>query len=77
MFSFLCPEYSKDTSLSRLPYLVSNAVPVSLSLAERWEQLTGQIVPAWLEALGPINLLVGPVFDNNADSLPDNFLDFR
>lgn len=56
---------------------MSNAVPVSLSLAEHWEQLMEQLVPAWLEALGPLNLLVGPVFDNNADSFPDNFLNFR
>ena len=77
MFVVWCPEYSKDTSLARLPYLVSNAVPVSLSLDERWEQLVGQLVPAWLMALGPLNLVVGTVFDNNADSFPDNFLDFR
>ncbi|XP_063883864.1 venom phosphodiesterase-like [Scylla paramamosain] len=76
MHPLFAPKYSKDASLGRLPYLVSNAVPVSLSLAKHWEQLMDLLVPAWLEALGPLNLLVGPVFDNNADSFPDNFLDF-
>lgn len=70
------PAYSLNSSLARLPYLVSNAVPVSPTLAERWGQLIDQLIPDWVQAWGPLNVVLGPVFDNNADSYPDNFTGF-
>ncbi|XP_045626409.2 venom phosphodiesterase isoform X1 [Procambarus clarkii] len=76
MYPLFPPGFSWNASLPRLPFLVSNAVPASKQLIYRWEALLQELVPAWLALYGPLNLVLGPVFDNNADSLPDDFHNF-
>ncbi|XP_050729429.1 venom phosphodiesterase-like [Eriocheir sinensis] len=76
MYPLFPPVYSRNSSFTRIPYLVSNAVPVSPSLEERWVQLVSHLVSGWVQVLGPLNLILGPVFDNNADSYPDDFAGF-
>ncbi|XP_069945241.1 venom phosphodiesterase isoform X1 [Cherax quadricarinatus] len=76
MFPLFPPDFSVDESLPPLPFLVSNLVPGSAQLEAPWQVLMEELVPAWLDLYGPLNLLLGPVFDNNADSLPDNLENF-
>nr|XP_045626408.1 venom phosphodiesterase-like [Procambarus clarkii] len=76
MYPLFPPGFSWNTSVPQIPFLVSNAVPASKQLIYRWEALLQELVPAWLALYGPLNLVLGPVFDNNADSLPDDFHNF-
>ncbi|XP_069167904.1 venom phosphodiesterase-like isoform X2 [Procambarus clarkii] len=76
MYPLFPPGFSWNTSVPQIPFLVSNAVPASRQLIYRWEALLQELVPAWLALYGPLNLVLGPVFDNNADSLPDDFHNF-
>ncbi|CAL4072109.1 unnamed protein product, partial [Meganyctiphanes norvegica] len=60
----------------RASYLISNAVPVTTQLAERWHQLR-QYVATWAETYGALNVISGPVFDYDADTFVDNLHDLR
>ncbi|KAK8378339.1 hypothetical protein O3P69_011080 [Scylla paramamosain] len=64
------PEFScKDCQ--QLPYLMSNAVPLTDQVARRWRELLS-FVGHWALLLGPLNVVAGPVMDYNADSLADD-----
>ncbi|XP_042858870.1 venom phosphodiesterase-like [Penaeus japonicus] len=76
MAPLLPPSFVQDPELVRVPYMVSNSVPAAPQLAERWSQLVTDLVPAWLGGRDSLNLVVGPVFDSDADSHVDNFTMF-
>lgn len=65
------PMFSSVSDLSRVPYIVSNALPSTEQQQRHWEELMQHLVLRWLGA-GQLNLVVGPVYDNNADSIVDN-----
>ncbi|XP_071548743.1 venom phosphodiesterase-like isoform X2 [Panulirus ornatus] len=65
------PDYSMSNELSNIPYMVSNAVPLSKQLAANWKNLLRNLVLRW-QNFSPLNVVLGPVFDKDADSHPDN-----
>ncbi|XP_045621686.2 venom phosphodiesterase isoform X1 [Procambarus clarkii] len=69
--------HASNTSWQHLPYLVSNAVAMSPQLAERWWQLVGEMIPRWFHSRGPINVVLGPVFQANDHALSDPRHTFR
>lgn len=73
MAPLLPPGFLQDPDLVRVPYMVSNAVPAAPQLVERWSQLVTDLVPSWLAVHGSLNLVLGPVFDADADSHVDDF----
>ncbi|XP_068246161.1 venom phosphodiesterase 2-like isoform X2 [Palaemon carinicauda] len=73
MHTLFPPALSKEGSLSRVPYMVSNAVPMNIHQAGIWEWLTEGLVLRWFASQGPLNVVVGPLFDSDANSLVDDF----
>ncbi|KAK7074142.1 hypothetical protein SK128_018583 [Halocaridina rubra] len=69
--------HAYNSNVNRTSHLISNAIPVSQDIKHRWRGLMGTLVPAWLASQGPLNVILGPVFDHNSDSLPDDFAAFR
>lgn len=57
-------------------HLISNAIPVSQDVRDRWQGLLSTLAPAWIESQGPLNFVLGPVFDYDSNSHPDNFSAF-
>lgn len=72
--SGLVSVFSGDRTLERLPFLVSNAVPSTSQQQQRWQQLIDMLL-SWLGG-GELNVVMGPVFDKNADSIVDDFSSF-
>lgn len=68
---------SGDGNHGEVPYLVSNGVAMSNQLAERWRHLVEQMVPRWFDKHGPINVVLGPVYDADDDSHHDNLVVLR
>ncbi|XP_076035320.1 venom phosphodiesterase-like [Oratosquilla oratoria] len=66
------PMFSQKARAPRVPFLVSNAVPVTHRLRERWHWLLNVSLPAWAATSNNVNVLAGPVFDHNADSFADS-----
>ncbi|KAF2368934.1 Type I phosphodiesterase/nucleotide pyrophosphatase/phosphate transferase [Trinorchestia longiramus] len=66
------PGFSSNSSLGMLPYMVSNAVPSTEQQQLHWQDLMSHLVTRWLGG-GSLNLVVGPVFDLDADSIADVF----
>ncbi|KAK4327360.1 hypothetical protein Pmani_002188 [Petrolisthes manimaculis] len=64
------PVFSHDEH-KQLPFLLSNALPFSNQLKGRWQELMDFIVK-WQQLYGPLNVITGPVFDFDADSLADD-----
>lgn len=71
------PAFSRNASLPEVPFLTSNALAMSPSLARRWKGLLEELVPAWVSAHGTLNVVLGPVFDNDTDSLLDDISRLR
>ncbi|XP_047487509.1 ectonucleotide pyrophosphatase/phosphodiesterase family member 3-like [Penaeus chinensis] len=71
------PAFSRNTSLPEVPFLTSNALAMSPSLAKRWKGLLEELVPAWVSAHGTLNVVLGPIFDNDTDSLLDDISRLR
>ena len=61
--------FSTNSSLDRLPYLISNAALSTTQHQESWNNLL-TIIQRWISS-GELNVIVGPAFDNNADSFID------
>lgn len=75
---FLFTVFAINSTVELVPYLVSNAIAVSATEASRVRELVNQLVSQETKQFGhPINLVMGPVFDYNDDSLPDDFTSFR
>ncbi|XP_066968327.1 ectonucleotide pyrophosphatase/phosphodiesterase family member 1-like isoform X1 [Macrobrachium rosenbergii] len=55
----LSVEQNEDTSPS---FLVSNAIPVHSYLKDDWLGLMN-LLPHWIKNYGPLNILMGPIFD--------------
>ncbi|KAK7083711.1 hypothetical protein SK128_014601 [Halocaridina rubra] len=70
------PETSVNASLEHIPFMVSNAIPTSDYLNARWKELVAELIPNWVVSQGPLNVIMGPLFDNDADSHVDNFTQF-
>jgi len=66
--------FASNSSLPRIPYLISNAVLSTGQLKQRWKELMEDLVEKWL-SYGELNIITGPVFDNDADSYMDNIFD--
>ncbi|KAA0201529.1 hypothetical protein HAZT_HAZT005420, partial [Hyalella azteca] len=66
------PGFSSDSSQSKIPYMVSNAVPSTEQQQRHWQDLMSHLIARWLGS-GSLNVIVGPVFDRNADSHADVF----
>ncbi|XP_045120435.1 venom phosphodiesterase-like isoform X2 [Portunus trituberculatus] len=64
------PEFS-CRDCHELPYLMSNAVPLTDQVALRWRELLA-FVGRWALLLGPLNVVAGPVMDYNADTIVDD-----
>lgn len=67
------PAISQEGTLNRIPYMVSNAVPMNIHQEGLWEWLTEGLVLRWFASQGPLNVVLGPLFDEDADSLVDDF----
>ncbi|XP_063841100.1 LOW QUALITY PROTEIN: venom phosphodiesterase-like [Scylla paramamosain] len=57
-------------------YFISNAVGITNhgegnGVARRWRHLIEALLPSWLTLHKPLNVVVGPVFDDNSDGLLD------
>ncbi|XP_068244378.1 ectonucleotide pyrophosphatase/phosphodiesterase family member 3-like [Palaemon carinicauda] len=55
----LAEEQSGESSAS---FMVSNAIPVHSSLKDDWLELMN-VLPHWIKTYGPLNILMGPIFD--------------
>ncbi|XP_063883687.1 venom phosphodiesterase-like isoform X2 [Scylla paramamosain] len=73
MFPLFPPELSTNGSLDLIPYLVSNSVPLETT-TRIMDYLADFLQQIQMKQKTSINVKLGPVFDNNADSLPDDFL---
>ncbi|XP_076035464.1 venom phosphodiesterase-like isoform X2 [Oratosquilla oratoria] len=71
------PMFSQNASSPRVPFLVSNAVPITHRLRKRWHWLLNASLPAWAATSNNVNVLAGPVFDHDADSFADSDVVFR
>ena len=59
-------------------YFISNAVGITShgqgsGVAQRWQYLIGTLLPGWLRLHAPLNVVLGPVFDDNNDGILDPF----
>ncbi|CAL4075250.1 unnamed protein product, partial [Meganyctiphanes norvegica] len=70
------PGHSKNSTLERVPYVVSNAVPMTSQVSEKWQELLVTKLNSWVMNYGGVNVIAGPIFDNDADSHPDDFTGF-
>ncbi|KAG7178039.1 Venom phosphodiesterase 2-like 1 [Homarus americanus] len=68
-------EFTSRMDYNQLPYLISNAVPFSNQLTQRWQELKG-FINKWMVLYGPLNIVTGPVFDYNADTFADDLTTF-
>ncbi|XP_069938908.1 venom phosphodiesterase-like isoform X2 [Cherax quadricarinatus] len=67
------PEFSSRRENQNLSYLITNAVPFTSQLTQRWQQLIN-FIGIWMQMYGTLNIISGPVFDYDADTLADNML---
>ena len=67
---FILPGLSFNSSLENVPYVISNALPTNSNHSKRWDELMTKLLPGWL-ADDDLNVIVGPVYDNNTDSIVD------
>lgn len=67
----LFPPQFSCRGCEELPFLMSNALPLTSQVAGRWRELLS-LVGRWSLQHGPINVIAGPVMDYNADSLADD-----
>nr|XP_053627665.1 venom phosphodiesterase-like [Cherax quadricarinatus] len=70
------PEFSSRRENQNLSYLITNAVPFTSQLTQRWQQLIN-FIGIWMQMYGTLNIISGPVFDYDADTLADNMLNLR
>ncbi|XP_063613826.1 venom phosphodiesterase 2-like [Penaeus indicus] len=70
------PEFNCHEEVSQLPFLMSNAIPQTPRLTQRWQQLL-YLVNSWVRKYGVINVLTGPVFDHDGDTFADNLYTVR
>lgn len=75
IFFFLFVVFSQEEH-GQLPFLLSNALPFSKQLKGRWQELMDFLVK-WQHLYGPLNVVTGPVFDYDADSLADDITTLR
>ncbi|XP_076061397.1 venom phosphodiesterase-like [Oratosquilla oratoria] len=73
LFNPLFSAHSKD---ARLPFLISNAVPMTGQLQKRWTELL-HMVKGWHAQYGSLNVIMGPVFDFDGDNFADDLRQFR
>ena len=64
--------FSSNSSYLHLPYLITNALLSTAQQQEKWAELMEVHAERWL-AFGEINIVAGPVYDWDADSLHDDF----
>ncbi|XP_050692427.1 venom phosphodiesterase-like isoform X2 [Eriocheir sinensis] len=60
----------KGPACESLPYLISNAVPLTRQAARRWRELL-TLVARWRVPYGPLNVVAGPVMDYDGDTVAD------
>ncbi|XP_045128469.1 venom phosphodiesterase 2-like [Portunus trituberculatus] len=65
------PEFTSKAECGQLAFLASNTVPISSFLGSRWSELLG-FVHHWARRYSTINVVLGPVFDYDADSFADD-----
>lgn len=65
------PEFTTRRDFAQLPYLISNAVPFTHQLTQRWQELKN-FISKWANLYGALNVIAGPVFDYDANSFADD-----
>lgn len=66
---------AQNESTKVLSTLVSNSVPLHPHLYSHWKELINTFIPKWFkESQSPLNVIVGPVFDENNDGLADEVI---
>ncbi|KAL7648217.1 UNVERIFIED_CONTAM: hypothetical protein RMT77_000120 [Armadillidium vulgare] len=69
------PGNAQNESTKVLSTLVSNSVPLHPHLYSHWKELINTFIPKWFkESQSPLNVIVGPVFDENNDGLADEVI---
>ena len=64
--------YLKEGEPSYMSHLISNSFQLSDQLSNAWEIFTTEYIPFWLgDTDHYLNILIGPVFDYDADGLAD------
>ena len=78
--------HGTDFGSSEVPeeaYYITNAVGITQSgqegsgVAQRWNYLTKELLSGWLTLHGPLNVVLGPVFDHDDDGRLDPLTDTR
>ena len=69
--NFSLAEFTSEEKCGQLAFLASNTVPLSAFLGSRWRELLG-FVSHWTRRYSVINVVLGPVFDYDADSFADD-----
>ncbi|KAK4288129.1 hypothetical protein Pmani_038829 [Petrolisthes manimaculis] len=65
---------SMSSTNGELSYLISNALPVTSALRERLDHLE-KLLNTWTNRYSALNVVAGPVFDSDADTLADDLHD--
>nr|XP_045625603.1 venom phosphodiesterase 2-like [Procambarus clarkii] len=65
------PEFSSREDCEQLPYLITNAVPFTNFLTQRWQELL-KLVKQWSYRYRTLNVITGPVFDYDTDTFADD-----
>ena len=68
--------FSSNEINGQIAYLTSNAVRISEVLHQRWEGLI-QLITQWNRRYRDLNVILGPVFDHNRDTLANDLPTFR
>ncbi|XP_072304427.1 autotaxin-like isoform X2 [Eucyclogobius newberryi] len=77
-YGFLFPPELSSSVESRFDAsLVTNAVPMFPAFKRVWRHLQGALFRRYAEENNGINVLVGPIFDHNADGLRDTMEQIR
>ncbi|XP_071533900.1 venom phosphodiesterase 2-like isoform X2 [Panulirus ornatus] len=64
-------DFTTRRDFAQLPYLISNAVPFTHQLTQRWQELKN-FISKWANLYGALNVIAGPVFDYDANSFADD-----
>ncbi|XP_045625811.1 venom phosphodiesterase [Procambarus clarkii] len=70
------PKFSSREDCEQLPYLITNAVPFTNFLTQRWQELL-KLVKQWSYRYRTLNVITGPVFDYDTDTFADDLRTIR
>ncbi|KAL7638831.1 UNVERIFIED_CONTAM: hypothetical protein RMT77_010365 [Armadillidium vulgare] len=70
--------YGSNAESSATTFIISNSVPFNDQLSKHWNHLTENLIPSWLNGSSSgLNIIIGPAFDKDADSVVDDYNNFQ